>query len=134
MNNSGSIWIKPQRESEFRNWQEFFDWYSMVQDDDYTYHGHRIEGFVIEDAQGYMTKVKTVYYRFWKQMRGTAREVLKKGCIGNTAFLITPVANQFYGWLREKYDEGELKKLPRDICSLRRRFLEEQIFLGFSPA
>ena len=115
-----------RRAYEFADWQEFFDWYSVVQNEDYAYHGRWIEGFVIEDRNGYMTKVKIAYYRFWKQMRGVAREVLKKGCISNTAVLTTPVANQFYGWLREKYDAGELKKLQRDICSLRRRFLEER--------
>ena len=30
-----------------------------------------------------------------------------------------------YGWLREKYDMGELKKMPKDICSLRGLFYSE---------
>ena len=77
---------------------------------------------MVEDSGGYMVKVKLPYYNFWKQMRSVAREVAKKGSIGNTAMLATPTANAFYGWLREKYGTGELKGMPKDICSLRRQF------------
>lgn len=59
-------------------------------------------------------------------MRAVAREVVKKGSISNTAALVTPTANEFYGWLREKYDSGELKKMPKDICSLRKLFHEDK--------
>ena len=40
------------------NWQEFFDWYHEILEADYEYEGHKIEGFVIEDSAGYMTKIK----------------------------------------------------------------------------
>lgn len=73
---------------ELQSWQEFFDWYCEVQKEDYEYKGrkeHPIEGFVIEDSRGYMTKLKLPYYNFWKQMRSAAREVAKKGFISNTA-------------------------------------------------
>lgn len=116
---------------EFENWQNFFDWYYKVQEEGYEYQGRTIEGFVIEDSSGYMTKVKTAYYRFWKQMRGVAHEVMKRGSISNTASLTTPAANEFYGWLRHKYDTGDLKKLSGDICSLRRLFYtERQVSIG----
>lgn len=85
---------------------------------------------MIEDSDGYMVKVKLAYYHFWKQMRAVAKEVSKKGFIPNTGMLTTPVANEFYGWLRERYDTGELKKLPKDICSLRRKFLESKCQTG----
>lgn len=107
---------------EMQNWQEFFDWYQEVQSEDYEYQGRKIEGFVIEDSIGHMTKLKLVYYCFWKQMRGVFHEVAKKGFIGNTASLVTPEANEFYGWLRDLYDAGKLKDMPKDICSLRRMF------------
>ncbi len=113
-----------ERAYVFETWQEFFDWHDTVQAEDYRYRGRRIEGFVIEDENGYMTKVKTAYYHFWKQMRSVACEVKKKGSISNTASLATPLANEFYGWLRERYAAGELKNMPQDICGLRRLFLE----------
>lgn len=115
---------------EFQSWQDFFDWYYEVQKEDYAYCGRKgnskIEGFVIEDSAGYMTKLKLPYYNFWKQMRAVAREVVKRGSISNTAALVTPTANEFYGWLREKYAAGELKKMPKDICSLRKLFHEDK--------
>lgn len=55
-------------------------------------------------------------------MRAVAREVMKKGYISHTETLTTPTANRFYGWLREKYASGELRKMPKDICGLRKRF------------
>ncbi len=114
---------------EFQNWQDFFDWYHEVQKEEYVYPGRKdgagIEGFVIEDSKGYMTKLKLPYYNFWKQMRAVAREVAKKGSIGDTSVLTTPIANEFYGWLRGKYDSREPKEMPKDICSLRRLFYRE---------
>ncbi len=118
--------LHKEKACELPDWQTFFDWYHEIRREDYEYRGQKIEGFVIEDSGGYMVKVKLHYYQFWKQMRAVAKEVSKKGFIANTAMLTTPVANEFYGWLREKYDTGELKKLPKDICSLRKRFLDSK--------
>ncbi len=111
---------------EIPDWQTFFDWYQDIRREGYEYRGQKIEGFVIEDRDGYMVKVKLAYYNFWKQMRAVAKEVSRKGYIDNTAMLATPVANEFYGWLRTQYDTGELKRLPKDICSLRKKFLESR--------
>lgn len=111
---------------EIPDWQTFFDWYQDIRREGYEYRGQKIEGFVIEDRDGYMVKVKLAYYNFWKQMRTVAKEVSRKGYIDNTAMLATPVANEFYGWLRTQYDTGELKRLPKDICSLRKKFLESR--------
>lgn len=115
-----------EKACEIQDWQTFFDWYQDIRREDYEYRGRKIEGFVIEDSSGYMVKVKLAYYHFWKQMRTVAKEVSRKGYIDNTAMLATPVANAFYGWLREQYDTGELKKLPKDICGLRKKFLESR--------
>ena len=115
-----------EKACEILNWQDFFDWQYEVSKEGYLYPGRKgmdkIEGFVIEDSKGYMTKLKLPYYKFWKQMRAVAREVAKKGFISYTATLTTPTANRFYGWLREKYASGELRKMQKDICSLRKRF------------
>ena len=39
-----------------------FDWYYEVTGEDYKYNGRHIEGFVVEDANGYMVKLKLCYY------------------------------------------------------------------------
>lgn len=83
---------------ELSTWQEFYDWYFDVLEEDYEYRGDKIEGFVIEDANGYMIKLKLTYYNFWKFMRGIAHETFKKGYTNRTSLLTTPVANEFYAW------------------------------------
>lgn len=70
-----------------------------------------------EDSAGYMTKQKLYYYNFWKNMRGVLYEVKKKGYLANASILTTPMANEFYGWLRRLYDAGKAGQLPANICA-----------------
>lgn len=109
---------------ELETWQEFFDWYYMVTGDEYLYEGRQIEGFVLEDASGYMLKVKLAYYHFWKYMRGIAHETLRKGYINpkKTSGLMTPLANQFYGFMKTLYTQDDKAAIPQDICTLRDMF------------
>lgn len=106
------------------DWSEFFDWYYQVTDEDYLYNGRHIEGFVIEDAVGKMVKLKLAYYNFWKFMRSVSHETIKKGYISRTAALLTPLANQYYGWIKaEREASTDPTAMPKDIVTLRRRFL-----------
>ena len=111
---------------EIETWQDFFDWYNMVMDEDYKYDGRCIEGFVIEDSNGYMVKLKLAYYNFWKFMRSISHEAIKKGYIDpkRTAALVTPLANQFYAWVKTLHDVEDLDSVPRNICTLRDMFYE----------
>ena len=111
---------------EIGNWQDFYDWYYEVLAEDYTYNNNVIEGFVIEDSNGFMTKLKLTYYNFWKFMRGLSHEVLRSGNSRKTSALTTPLANEYFGWLKKKYAEGNSDSLPRDICSLRKMFYSEK--------
>lgn len=115
-----------ERAIAIETWQEFYDWYYMVLDEDYLYSGRHIEGFVIEDANGFMVKLKLAYYNFWKFMRGIAHECIKKGYIDGrrTSALTTPIANQFYGWAKTLHDLPDRETLPHDICTLRKMFFE----------
>lgn len=110
---------------ELADWNAFYHWRHEILEEGYLYQNREIEGFVIEDNAGYMTKQKLSYYNFWKNMRGVLHEVKKKGCIRNTSILTTPVANEFYGWLRRLYDTGELNRLPADICTVRKLFYQD---------
>ena len=103
------------------SWQEFVDWYRVVLEPDYEYEGQYIEGFVVEDANGYMLKLKLSYYNFWKFMRSIAHETIKKGYIDprRTAGLTTPLANEFYAWIKNLRAETPPEEIPKDICSLR---------------
>ena len=111
---------------ELSTWQEFYDWYFEVLEEDYEYRDDKIEGFVIEDASGYMIKLKLTYYNFWKFMRGIAHETLKKGYTDRTSLLTTPVANEFYAWCKKQFENGKVDELPRDIVTLRKMFYKEK--------
>ncbi len=104
----------------FNSWNEFKSWYDEVTKDDYKYNDEYIEGFVIEDSNLFMTKIKLSYYNFWKFMRSVKDEVYKKGYFSRTSALNTPLANQFYGWVRS-LDRDLLRK---DIITLRNMFYE----------
>lgn len=113
---------------EIATWQDFFDWYHEVLDEDYEYHGHKIEGFVIEDSVGYMTKLKLTYYNFWKFMRSIAHEAIRRGYISpkRTSALTTPLANEFYSWAKTLHNTDNIDDVPRDICTLRRAFYKSK--------
>lgn len=110
------------------SWQDFYSWYYTVTAEDYLYEGRHIEGFVVEDANGYMVKLKLAYYNFWKFMRSIAHEAIRKGYIDprRTAALTTPLANHFYAWARTLHDTECAECVPHDICTLRRLFFETE--------
>lgn len=111
---------------EIATWQEFFDWYYDILEEDYEYGGRKIEGFVIEDSVGYMTKLKLTYYNFWKFMRSISHEAIRNGYIRKTSALTTPTANEFYAWVRKLHDVEDKDSIPKDICTLRRLFNKEK--------
>ncbi|HYH75528.1 MAG TPA: RNA ligase [Candidatus Saccharimonadales bacterium] len=62
----------------FKDHTEFMGWLQATKDFNYTFNGEHIEGFVIEDAKGFMVKVKLPWYAFWRQMR-TQLEHIQRG-------------------------------------------------------
>ncbi|WP_315922990.1 RNA ligase [Mesorhizobium sp. SP-1A] len=61
----------------FQNAAAFAGWYKKATTDmNYRVGGEHVEGLVIEDAAGYMTKVKLPFYAFWKQMRGVKDRIV----------------------------------------------------------
>ena len=113
---------------QLETWEEFYNWYETVNSPGYKYNGRRIEGFVVEDASGYMIKMKLAYYNFWKFMRSISHEAIKKGYINpkRTSALTTPLANQYYSWVKTLHDVEDKESLPKDICALRKMFYETE--------
>lgn len=114
----------------FNNWEEFYTFYLEATDENYKYHNRYIEGFVIEDAEGFMVKIKLAYYNFWKFMRSITQSVLKRGYIEKTGSLYNAEANYYYGWLKDHRDEyiskdenGKVAFDKVNIIELRKRFL-----------
>lgn len=112
---------------EIANWQDFYDWYYDILEEDYEYNGRKIEGFVIEDSVGYMTKLKLTYYNFWKFMRAISHEAIRNGYIKKTSALTTPIANEYYAWVRRLHDVDDIDSVPKDICTLRRLFFKDKL-------
>lgn len=129
---AGSLGLQHKEKAYvIESWQEFFDWYYNVTDEDYEYNGRKIEGFVIEDANGYMVKLKLHYYNFWKFMRNVSHEAIRFGYIRKTAALTTALSNQYYGWVRTLHDAENPESVPKDICTLRRMFFESEVGKAF---
>lgn len=113
---------------EIKSWEEFRDLYMEAQDEEYQYNGNYIEGFVFEDANGFMTKCKTGYYNFWKFMRSVADSTLRSGHYRRTGALQTAESNSFYGFCRKCFHDDRDKETKSysyktDIISLRDRYL-----------
>lgn len=112
---------------EIANWQNFYDWYYDILEEDYEYNGRKIEGFVIEDSVGYMTKLKLAYYNFWKFMRAISYEAIRNGYIKKTSALTTPIANEYYAWVRKLHNVDDIDSIPKNICTLRRLFFKDKL-------
>ena len=148
---ASEIGVKAKEKAfEIATWAEFIDLYNAVNEPDYLYDGRVIEGFVVEDSNGFMTKMKLDYYNFWKKMRSVAQTTLRKGYIDKTSILADALSNDFYGYLKMIYsvvldrqqqnealaesgsdtidysDEdipySKLSDVPKDIITLRNMF------------
>ncbi len=119
--------IHKEKAFEIASWQEFFDWYYDILEEDYEYNGRKIEGFVIEDIVGYMTKLKLAYYNFWKFMRNISHEAIRNGYIRKTSALTTPTANEYYAWVKKLHDVEDKDSIPKDICTLRNLFYKDKM-------
>ena len=93
---------------EVNNIQEFLTLNGEVQKDDFKYNGEYIEGFVVEDIEGFMFKYKLHYYTTWKSLRWVLNAYMKNPTHTSkfTGSLLTPVENYFLGYLKEKYPNG----------------------------
>ena len=123
-NNMG--FVVKEKSYVLNTWEEFYDWYNEVTDEDYKYKDEFIEGFVVEDSNGYMTKLKLYYYNFWKKLRGVAESVYKFGNYKWTGSLTEPIENEFFGWIKNYYVSNDKETAVKDICTLRKMFLEER--------
>ena len=88
-----------------------------------------IEGFVFEDANGFMFKLKLPYYNEWKMLRGASNKIFRSGNINFTGALQSVESNYFYGWCRDKFAELDKQQRwdysKRDIISLRDEFRKD---------
>lgn len=109
-----------QKAYSFFNWDEFESFCNEVESYDYKYNDEYIEGFVFEDATGYMTKIKSGYYSEWKFLRGVANCVTTYGGYSHKSKLISKLSQEFYKWILDHKVEN-----PEDIIKLRKEFYKD---------
>ncbi|MDV6330049.1 RNA ligase [Asticcacaulis sp. 201] len=109
----------------FDDFAAFKAWFAGVHaaGRDYTFDGRHIEGFVIEDAAGFMFKIKLPYYAFWKAMRGQTERIRAARQSGrpydrSRAGQWGAEALAFVEWAERLSDDD----LGADIITLRKRF------------
>lgn len=110
-------------------WSEFFDWYNEVMTEDYEYNNRKIEGFVIEDSNGFMVKVKLYYYKYWKGLRGMAHTVIRTGHTTRTGMLQDTTSNEFYAFCKKLFQENTKEQrelIPKDMVNLRKMFYKNK--------
>lgn len=84
--------------SVIRSWDEFEEHLNDWNRDDFVGdNGTPIEGFVVEDAAGYMVKDKTAYYKMWKQYRWKSDKAIHSSYQEDDPFLV---------WVNEKIQGG----------------------------
>lgn len=105
-----------------KNIQELHAWIEEVQHFEYRFKQSHIEGFVLEDTEGYMIKVKLPWYSFWRQMR-TQLARLQAGKKSQIPSLeINPdMARKFLAFMGSKTQE---ELLATNIVALRSEFMK----------
>lgn len=108
---------------KFEAWEQFSSWYNSMTSQVKTCSGRHIEGFVIEDSGGFMTKVKLPYYSFWKSMRSVKDHILKSRVTGNPPKLRieSAAAAEFCRWASNLPDDV----ISSDIITLRKMCLAD---------
>lgn len=114
----------------FTSWNEFYVANEQFQEKDYKWMDEHIEGFVVEDASGFMFKLKLNYYNRWKFMRSVKDEVRRCGNIRRTSALTDREQNEFYGYLRQLPREA----LEQSIIQLRNNFYAQRDKEDLGPA
>lgn len=99
-------WFKlPVKEKtcELHTKKQFAEWYAQVSAKGYVPEdGNPIEGYVLEDADGFMAKVKTDWYSYWKRIRSVIHDVMKRGKSSRIPDIQQdhPEIEPFYEWLK----------------------------------
>lgn len=112
----------------FHNWREYYEFYDAEKKREIPYEetpiSEQYEGYVLEDSDGFMWKLKSNYYNFWKSMRWVLTQCTKKGYIDKTSGLTTPLANDFYAFCKHYHDDPD--NAPKDIITARKEFYKEK--------
>ena len=94
---------------------DFSNWYKSQMAESLDPGISHLEGYVIEDASGFMVKIKLPFYSKWKYMRSVAGLVYNNTPPRRT---LSKHAQRFYSWLTRKVKEGLPRKSIIDLRDL----------------
>ena len=100
-----------------KSWDEYQEWFNTVNKED-----NLLEGYVIEDSNGFMFKIKLPYYSFWKYMRTVRDRVRKNKEVTEKSLKDRGYPTFFFEWMRDNLSKEELEL---DIITLREKYYKE---------
>jgi len=106
--------------------EEFKKLYENISSVDYKLKNEYIEGFVIEDNNNFMVKIKTSYYDKWKYLRSKMENALK-----NNSYKFKSkdrLENSFMKYLQEKYENKTVDIKTINIINEKNEF--EKIYVS----
>ncbi len=108
--------------------EEFIKYYHKITKEEYKLNNEYIEGFVLEDANGCMTKTKTKYYDEWKYLRTKMEKAIQNknfNCKSKDA-----LENHFLEFLKAKYENKEVDSKSLNIIKEREEFLDKLVIFN----
>jgi len=105
----------------FNDYLEFENFITDVKKENLDVNLRSIEGFVIEDSNNYMVKLKNKYYTFWEFMRGMKIQIAL-GLVINLHMLNKPIDNKVYAFMKNK---GREYCAEHSIIEIRNDFEKE---------
>lgn len=124
-----------QKGPSFSNGERLEMFYNHVSNESPFDTKHKHEGFVIEDANGNMAKIKLPYYNYWKEMR-QIKDMFKSRLKKGTNIVIEDLVNN--RMLLKNHKEDSLKfaywlinnpeLVELDIISIREKYLEKSYY------
>ena len=102
--------------------EQLKEYYEQISAYEYKLDHNYVEGFVIEDVRGFMVKIKSGYYKKWKQLRTEMEDSIRK----NKYYIDSKdvLRNEFLSYLKEKYENKEVDIKMLDVITEREDFLK----------
>lgn len=106
------------------NKEEMIAFDKMVNSPDYKYKNDYIEGFVLEDVNGFMVKYKTPYYTFWKEVRGAIGKICNETPLEDIKLYTQNIEDesQIKKFLQSYFSKAENRLNPPSLIQMRKLY------------
>ena len=102
------------------NFETFKTIYEKVTSKNYKLNDEYIEGFVIEDSDGFMAKIKTSYYNQWKYLRTKMEDAIKNNNYKSKSK--DELECNFLKYLQTKYEDKDINIKSINLIDERKEF------------